>query len=316
MKKLIVCALVALLLVPFSAFAGGGGDRADGRPRVGILLPPVPNDFHAAVRENVLAATAQHPDINWTIRWATSAADQVPAAQTMMDERFDLMIIMPSDGALMSPVAQLIYDSGTPTVIVNRPLNPGTRHTALVTGDNFRGGQNAARVLGERLGGTGNLAILRFGVGNPIDTERLGGFMDVFPYQFPNVNIVGQAEGGVNRTGGLTAMETLLVAHPHIDALFSLDDEAALGAITAITAANRTDIRYITGFGGAREAYDLLAANDPRFIASMSFNPSMIVDGVEMAVRVLRGGPFPRETILPSQIVDSSNVHLFMHLAY
>jgi ribose transport system substrate-binding protein len=315
MKKLILFALVILLLVPFSVFAGGRADN-DGRPRVGILLPPVPNDFHAAVRDNVLAATAQHPDINWTIRWATSAADQVPAAQFMMDEMFDLMIIMPSDGALMTPVAEAIYNAGTPTVIVNRPLNPGARFTALVTGDNFRGGQNAARVLGERLGGTGNLAVLRFGVGNPIDTERLGGFMDVFPREFPNINIVGQAEGGVNRTGGLTAMETLLIAHPQIDALFSLDDEAALGAITAIRAAGRTDIRYITGFGGAREAYDLLAANDPQFIASMSFNPSMIVDGVEMAVRILRGGTFPRETLLTSHVVDSNNVHLFMHLAY
>jgi len=315
MKKLILGGLIALLLIPASAFAAGRRDHDD-RPRVEILLPPVPNDFHAAVRENVLAATARHPQINWNITWATSAADQVPVAQTLMDRRPDLMIIMPSDGALMTHIAEAIYMSGIQTVIVNRPLNPGARFTALVTGDNFRGGQNAARVLGQRMGGTGNLGILRFGVGNPIDTERLGGFMDVLPREFPGINIVGHAEGGVNRTGGLTAMETLLVAHPRIDALFSLDDEAALGAITAIDAAGRTDIRYITGFGGAREAYQLLAANDPRFVASMSFNPSMIVDGVEMAVRILGGGTFPRETILTSIVVDSSNVAQFMHLAY
>jgi len=42
----------------------------------------------------------------------------------------------------------------------------------------------------------------------------------------------------------------------------------------------------------------------------------MIVDGVEMAVRILGGGTFPRETVLTSHVVDSSNVHLFMHVAY
>jgi hypothetical protein len=48
----------------------------------------------------------------------------------------------------------------------------------------------------------------------------------------------------------------------------------------------------------------------------MSFNPSMIADGVEMAVRILAGGTFPRETLITSHVVDSGNVHLFMHVAY
>ena len=336
MKKLITYTFFALFLLSFSAcdrlgeiLPGGiaeriserlggllGREAPDDRPRVGILLPPVPNDFHAAVRRHVLEATERHPQINWSIRWASSAADQVPVAQAFMEERKNLMIIMPSDGVLMTPIAEAIYLSGTPTVIVNRPLLPGSRFSALVTGDNYRGGQNAARVLGNALGGTGNLAVLRFSAGNPIDAERLGGFMDVLPREFPNVTIVGHAEGGVNRAGGLSAMEALLASHPRIDAVFALDDEAALGAITAIDAAGRRDVRYLTGFGANREAYELLAAGDPRFIASMSFSPSIIVDGVEMAVRILGGGTFPRETILSSQVVDASNVHLFMSLAY
>jgi ribose transport system substrate-binding protein len=304
------------MLVPASAFAGGGSDRNDDRPRVGIALLPIGNDFHEAIREHVLAATARHPQINWDIRWATSAAQQIDMLQVMMGERYDAMIIMAADGALATPIAEAIYDTGTRTVIVNRPLLPNSRFTALVTGDSVAGGVNAARLLGERLGpGNHSLGVLRFGVGNPTDEERWVGFHQTLTTEFPNITIVGQAEGGNNRTTGLNGMNTLLLAHPHMDAVYTMDDEAALGALAAIEAAGRTDIRYITGFGGARDAYRLLEANDSRFIGSMSFFPTMIVEGVEMVVRILQGGVFPRETVLPSFVVHSGNVHQFLHMA-
>jgi ribose transport system substrate-binding protein len=316
MKKLILCALVALLLVPFSAFAGGGPDRGDGRPRVAISLLPITNDWHAAVREYVNGAMARHPNIDWNPVWATSPAHQVDVLQQMLTARYDAVIIIPADGVLVTPIAEAIYATGTRTIIVNRPLLPGARYTAMVTGDNYGGGVNAARLLGQRLGpGNHNVGILRFGVGHPIDEERLRGFAGTIVTEFPNIRVIGQIEGGFNRSTGLTAMETFLVAHPHIDAMFTMDDEAALGAITAVRAAGRTDIRFMTGFGGALEAYQLLAANDPMFIGSMTYFPRMIIDAVEMTARILRGESFPRDTFIPSHTVHSGNVQQFMPYA-
>jgi len=316
MRKIVLLALVALLLFSVSAFAGGGRDAGDGRPRVAISLLPITNDWHAAVREYVTEAMARYPHIDWNPVWATSNAHQVDVLQQMMVGGYDAVIIIPSDGVLVTPIAEAIYATGTRTIIVNRPLLPGARYTAMVTGDNHGGGVNAARLLGQRLGpGNHDVGILRFGVGHPIDEERLRGFAGTMAAEFPNIRMVGQIEGGFNRSTGLTAMETFLVAHPHLDAMFTMDDEAALGAITAVRAAGRTEIQYMTGFGGALEAYHLLAANDPMFIGSMTYFPRMIIDAVEMTVRILRGDPFPRDTFITSYAVTSDNVQRFMPYA-
>jgi ribose transport system substrate-binding protein len=108
-------------------------------------------------------------------------------------------------------------------------------------------------------------------------------------------------------------MTNILPAYPHIDAVYTQDDEAALGALTAINNANRTDIKYITGFGGTKDAYAKFVARDPIYVASMSYFPNhQGADAVEMAVRILKGGTFPKDTVLASVVVDSSNVQEFL----
>jgi ribose transport system substrate-binding protein len=111
-------------------------------------------------------------------------------------------------------------------------------------------------------------------------------------------------------------MNSILPAYPKIDAVYAQDDETALGALAQISNANRNDIRVITGFGGTRDTYNRFVAKDPVYIASMSYFPSQGADAVEMAVRILRGGSFPKLTVLPSVVVDSSNVNDFMKDSY
>jgi ribose transport system substrate-binding protein len=184
-------------------------------------------------------------------------------------------------------------------------------------GDNNGGGRNAARVLGQKLGGRGDIVVLRSYTGIPIDVDRYNGFKDTLNKEFPNIKILVEGDGEFNREAGLRAMTNILPGYPKIDAVYTQDDEAALGALTAINNANRSDIKYITGFGGTKDAYAKFVAKDPVYIASMSYFPNhQGADAVEMAVRILKGGTFAKDTILASVVVDSSNVNDFMKDAY
>jgi hypothetical protein len=68
--------------------------------------------------------------------------------------------------------------------------------------------------------------------------------------------------------------------------------------------------------GGTLPTYEMFLANDPVYVASMSYFPDMGFDGIEMVVRVLRGIPVPKVTTIASDIVTSANVREFMHRAY
>ena len=317
MKKFIVVALIILMCVPFSAFAGGGRDRGgdDGRLRVGVSLGPANNAWHAKLREVIDDAVSHHPDIEWTVRNAQSAADQLNMLTVFMNEDFDAILIMPTDGNLLAPISEQIFRNGTRTIILNRAI-ASQNYTAFVAGDNFGAGVNAARFTGQRLNGQGNIAYLRSHAGTPIDMERNAGFMSTLTREFPNIRILVEGDGEFNREAGLRAMTNILPAFPQIDAVITHDDEAALGAITAIEAANRTDIRFVTGMGGTRPAYERLRDNDRLFAASMSYFPAMGYDGIEMVVRVLRGIPFPKDTLLSSVIVSRDNVMQFWDDSY
>ena len=316
MKKLMACVLVIMLLTAFTAFAGGKSDSSGaGKQRIAVSLPPANNAWQARMRQVIDEAVKMHPDYSWTVKNAVDDNDQLNQLGIFLNDKYDAMIILPGNGTLLTPICERIFESGCKTIILDRGIE-SKKYTALVMGDNYGAGQNAARVLGNKLGGKGDLVVLRSYTGIPIDVERYTGFADTIKKDFPGLKIIVEGDGEFNREAGLKSMTNILPGYPKIDAVFTQDDEAALGALTAINNARRTDIKYITGMGGTKDAYAKFVAKDPVYIASMSYFPSMGADGVEMAVRILKGGSFPKDTILKSVVVDSSNVQDFMKEAY
>jgi ribose transport system substrate-binding protein len=316
MKKRILFAFAILVCLAFSAYANGGAQSGGGgKPRIAVSLPPANNAWQARMRQVIDQSAARYPEYSWTVKNAVDDNDQLNQLGIFRSDKYDLIIIRPGNGTQLTPICESIYNDGTKTVILDRGIE-SSKYTALVLGDNFGGGQNAARVLGAKLGGKGDVAVLRSYAGIPIDLERYNGFKDTITKEYPDVKIIVEGDGEFNREAGLRAMSNILPGYPKIDAVYTQDDETALGALTAIQNAKRTDIKYITGFGGTKSTYDKFVARDPQYIASMSYFPSMGADGVEMAVRILKGVSFPKDTILRSIVVDSSNVNDFMGESY
>jgi ribose transport system substrate-binding protein len=314
MKK-ILCALLVLCCLTFSVFAGGGADKSGGKQRIAVSLPPANNAWQAKMRQVIDAEVKLYPEYEWTIKNAVDDNDQLNQLGIFLNDKYDAMIILPGNGTLLTPICERIYDSGCKTIILDRGIE-STKYTALVMGDNYGGGQNAARVLGAKLGGRGDLAVLRSYTGIPIDLDRYNGFMDTIKKEFPNLRVIVEGDGEFNREAGLRAMTNILPGYPKIDAVYAQDDETALGALTAINNARRTDIKFITGFGGTRDTYEKFIANDPIYIASMSYFPSQGADAVQTTVRILKGGTFSKDLVLRSVVVDSSNVREFMKDSY
>ena len=104
-------------------------------------------------------------------------------------------------------------------------------------------------------------------------------------------------------------MTNLLQQHPKIDAVFTHDDEMALGVLQAIKEAKRTDIKIVTGAGGNKDVYKLIAAKDPLMKATFVYSPLMVKDAVKVAIDVAKGKPPANKTIMiPAIGVTAENV--------
>ncbi len=317
MKKAIVIMAVVLLLVPgFMAFAGGGQEADSGKFRIAVSLPPANNSWQAKLLDSVLAETAKDTDkFDFVVKNAVDDADQLNMLQTFKGDNYDMIILLPGNGTLMTPIAEEIYAAGTKLFIVDRPIE-GDKYTVLLAGDNYACGANAAKYLGERLGGKGNIAILRSYVGIPIDIQRYNGFMDALKKDFPGIKVLVEGDGEFNQEAGLKAMSNILPAYPQIDAIYSQDDESAVGALTAIENAKRTDIQFVTGMGGSKTAYKLMTEKNPLYGASMSYFPTMGGDAIILAKKILEGASFKKDNISPTFIVTSDNVSKYLDNAY
>jgi ABC-type sugar transport system substrate-binding protein len=192
----------------------------------------------------------------------------------------------------------------------------GDEYTVFYGGDNAQGGRNAAKYLGDRLKGKGQIAILRSYVGIPIDVLRYEGFMEVLKKSYPGIKVLVVGDGEFNQEAGRKAMSNILPAYPKIDAIYSQDDESAVGALTEIRSAKRKDIQFVTGMGGSKTAFALMSVRDPVYGASMSYLPTMGGRAVAMAKAMLQGKTFPKDNIEPTVVVTADNVAKYVNDGY
>ena len=318
MKRSVLVLIAALLLVPcLVAFATGAGEKAGGKKfRIAVSLPPANNAWQAKMLDSVNAVVAEDTDkFEIVVKNAVDDADQLNQLQTFKTGGYDMICVLPNNGTLMTPICQEIFKAGTKIMIIDRPIE-GDQYTLFYGGDNAQCGRNAAKYIGDRLKGKGQIAILRSYVGIPIDLQRYNGFMEVLKKDYPGVKVIVEGDGEFNQEAGRKAMSNILPAYPKIDAIYSQDDESAVGALTEIRSAKRTDIQFVTGMGGSNSAFKLMLAKDPLYGASMSYLPTMGGRAVALAKKILLGEKFEKDIIEPTIVVTSENVAKYKDEGY
>lgn len=309
MKRIVVLLVLALVLLPAVAVLAAPF-------RIAVSLPPANNAWQAKMLDTVLAEVVKDKDkFDIVVKNAVDDADQLNMLQTFKEGGYDMICVLPGNGTLMTPICQDIYRAGIKIMIIDRPIE-GDQYTVFYGGDNAQCGRNAAKYLGDRLKGKGQIAILRSYVGIPIDLQRYNGFMEVLKKSYPGIKVLVEGDGEFNQEAGRKAMSNILPAYPRIDAIYSQDDESAVGALTEIRSAKRTDIKFVTGMGGSKTAFALMSVRDPVYGASMSYLPSMGGRAVALAKQILLGAKFQKDIIEPTIVVTADNVAKYLADGY
>jgi ribose transport system substrate-binding protein len=310
MKRSVLVLVLALILLPcLMGFAAG-------KFRVAVSLPPANNAWQAKMLDTVLAEVAKDTDkFDIVVKNAVDDADQLNMLQTFKEGRYDMICVLPGNGTLMTPICNDILSSGTKVMIIDRAI-ANDKYTVFYGGDNAQCGRNAAKYVGDRLKGKGQIAILRSYVGSPIDLQRYDGFMEVLKKSYPGIKVLVEGDGEFNQEAGRKAVSNILPAYPKIDAIYTQDDEAAVGALTEIRSTKRNDIKFVTGMGGSKTAFALMSVRDPVYGASMSYLPSMGGRAVALAKKILLGEKFEKDIIEPTVVVTADNVAKYVNDGY
>jgi len=284
--------------------------------RVAVSLPPANNAWQAALKNFMEDAVAGDTEIEWTIKNAVDDVDQTNMLTTFKDGGYDLIACLPGDGTLQTAILVEIYEAGIPTIIIDRDIESDQK-TSFVAEDNWTCGKVAADYIGEWFDGQDGIKLvnLRSYAGIPIDIARYSGFIETI-VNYPNIDVIGEGDGEFNQTAGYQAMSNLLAAHSHIDVVFTHDDEAVSGAMTAIDETGRTDIQLITGMGGTVSALNRIKADDTIQKASSSYFPRIGAQSVEVIRDFFKNGSVEKDNVRDSVLITKDNVDQFMAYAY
>jgi len=202
----------------------------------------------------------------------------------------------------MVPSAQKINMAGIPLINISDKLAGGEAVSFIGT-DDYGIAVDTARTLLKAMGGKGNLVILEGPDNLPTAVARLRGFKDALK-EFPNVKVLRSKNALYARPAASDLIKAMLANNAQIDGVLAANDAMAVGAVEAFKAAKKKI--PVVGINGSKEAVDLIKAGD--MLASGDYNG--LVEGclgTEIALRVLKKQPVPKEVMAKTSVVDMSN---------
>ncbi|UFJ40815.1 substrate-binding domain-containing protein [Brevibacillus humidisoli] len=279
-----------------------GGEKAK---TIGMSFPAADHGWLGAIIKNA-EDEAKAQGIQYVITTAADPNKQTNDVEDLISQKVDAIVMLPIESAALTPVAKKVKEAGIPLVIVDREIESDD-FTALVKGDNKGIGQGAGKYLAEQLGGTGKIVEI-IGVPSSVTTLRSEGFREAIQ-DHPGMEIIVSQSGDFQKEKSLHVMQNILQSQPQIDAVYTHDDEMALGVLQAIKEANRTDIKIVTGAGGHKDVYKLIKDGDSLLKATFIYSPLMVKDAVKVAVDIVNGKtPSEKEIVLEAAQVTQENV--------
>jgi ribose transport system substrate-binding protein len=249
--------LSALVLV--AGLAPACSTAPDDAPLVGVTLLNKQDVFYQELEAGMRAAAQRHG-----IELLVQSAEKDLAAQTAQVESFivrgvDALIACPVDSRGIAQALERARAEGV-AVFTADIAAEGVEVVAHVASDNVQGGRLAGEFLARELDGSGAVAVLDHPEVTSVQ-DRVKGFLEVLQ-SYPGLTLAARPSAQGRRDLTLDVATGLLQAHPEVRGIFAINDETALGVLSALQALGRDDV-LVVGYDAIPEARRAIQAGTP-----------------------------------------------------
>ncbi len=288
MKSLV---LVALMVASIAAFSMA--------MTIGFCVSTLNNPYFVSFT-NGAKAEAQLLGINLIVMNANNSnSTQLNQVEDLIQRKVDAIILNPTDSDALVPAVIAANKAGIPVITLDRSVNGG-KVDMYIASNNVEYGKLEAQYAVKLLNGSGDIVLLTGVPGTSAAGDRTKGIMNYLS-QYPNIKIVANQTAQFDMATAMSVMESILVAHPNINAVIAENDEMALGAIQAIKASGKSGIIVVGGDGipqgiqavkDGTEAVDI--AQQPYKMAALGVSAAFfIVNGLSISPTSLSMPLFP-----------------------
>ena len=235
---------------------------------------------------------------------------QVQQIDSLLATGIDLLIVAPNQVATISPAIDRAYDKGIPVIVFERKTN-SQKVSAFISADNYEMGRIMGEYIAAQLHGKGRVMEIMGLEGSSPAIDRHNGFTHALK-NFPDITVVATLQGDWTEESAAKAVDNYRGDLSNIDFVFGENDRMAMGARKALLAQDanrRTKFCGIDGLPGKNGGIRLVRDS----ILSASFiYPTHGDKIIELAIDILEGKPYQKETRLMSALVTRDNARVLL----
>lgn len=166
---------------------------------------------------------------------------QLGQVENFVAQGMNAIIVVPVNTDATAPLTKACFDAKIPLIAVNRNFKSQDDYTAYVGSNSIDAGIFQMEYIGEKLGGKGNIVIMRGADGHEAAAARTEGVKKVIAEKYPDIKILAEDTASWDRAKGMALAENWLQQYgDKINAFVCNNDEMAIGAIKAIDNAGLT----------------------------------------------------------------------------
>jgi ribose transport system substrate-binding protein len=190
--------------------------------------------------------------------------------ETALALKPDIIVTLVVDPVSGAVALRQAIDQGVKIVLMsNLPSGfvHGRDYAGIVTDDLFAMGKSVAEMIGDYLGGNGEVALMFHDADYYVTNQRDKAVEAVLRRDYPGIKIVTK-QGVVGPSAGETVTSAILTQFPNVNAIYSPWDTVAEGSVAAVRTSGRKNVGVFTIDLGANNAMDMVTAGNMKGIVA------------------------------------------------
>jgi signal transduction histidine kinase/AraC-like DNA-binding protein/AmiR/NasT family two-component response regulator/cellobiose-specific phosphotransferase system component IIB len=277
--------------------------------RIGFSQCTGTENWKKATREGMQRELAFHPGTELIYRSAKDSSDlQVRQIKELLQQNIDILLVSPNEAQPLTSVVEEAFNRGIPVVVIDRKTSSNL-YTSFVGVDNFELGRMAGNYVAHLFHDTVNLVEAIGLQGSTPSSERQRGFEEGIK-ENPRIHIKARVYGNWLQDKAYEAFIQIKEQLAPGDIVFAQNDPMALGAYEVYKKLGIENTARFFGVDGLPGPGGGIQFVSDKILQATFLNPTGGEEAIQTAFKILNKESFNKEIILPTVVIDSTNVRI------
>jgi inositol transport system substrate-binding protein len=304
--------LAIAMAVCLGATAAVSSHAAEKTYRVAYIARAQGDSFAAWLANSIVKESKKYPDMTITVFDGQSRNELIQShIENALTSKFDLAIIQPYDPAIQIGPVKAAMAKGLKFVATNPKFSDDS--VPSVDANPYQQGAENAKLALKQIPQNARVVVLMGPPGNPHSMGRRDAWQKEFFAKRPDVKIVAEDIANWNKDEGMRLMEDWIQSRGKIDAVISMNDNMAAGAIEAVKGSGAKTFPLVYGVDGTAEA-TLLIKEGKMTSTTLQSAEALAKKSVAMAHDILTGKAKVLTDQIQAELITKDNADKYIAL--